>query len=177
MIVTSATSYLRDVGQQMAKFGAVGVMALIVDVGTFNALRYVDLHGIAVHGASSASSASSGWMADRPLTAKVISAALATLFAYAANRWWTFRDRGGSGRLREVGLFFLLNAIASLIAVGCLGLSHYGLGLDNPTADNISANVIGLGLGTMFRWWSYRRWVFPATESVPGRVPVPEPAR
>ncbi len=175
MIVTSATSYLRDVGEQMAKFGAVGVMALIVDVGTFNALRYVDLHGIAVHGASSTSSASSGWMSDRPLTAKVISAALATLFAYAANRWWTFRDRGGSGRLREVGLFFLLNAIASLIAVACLGVSHYLLRLDNAMADNLSANVIGLALGTMFRWWSYRRWVFPAAVQVLAPLPTSTP--
>jgi hypothetical protein len=25
----------------------------------------------------------------------------------------------------------------------------------------VAANVIGLALGTMFRFWSYRRWVFP----------------
>ena len=34
-------------------------------------------------------------------------------------------------------------------------------GLKGPIADNVSANVIGLGLGTLFRFWSYRRWVFP----------------
>jgi hypothetical protein len=45
--------------------------------------------------------------------------------------------------------------------VGCLWISHYLLGLDSALADNISANVIGLGLGTLFRFWSYRRWVFP----------------
>ena len=49
-----------------------------------------------------------------------------------------------------------------LIALACLWFSHYALGLDNAVADNISANVIGLGLGTLFRFWSYRRWVFPA---------------
>jgi putative flippase GtrA len=49
-----------------------------------------------------------------------------------------------------------------VIALSCLWLSHYALGLDSPIADNISANVIGLGLGTLFRFWSYRKWVFPA---------------
>jgi len=23
------------------------------------------------------------------------------------------------------------------------------------------ANLIGIGVGTMFRFWSYKRWVFP----------------
>jgi putative flippase GtrA len=43
----------------------------------------------------------------------------------------------------------------------CLGISRYVLGLSGPLADNVAANVIGLGLGTLFRFWSYRRWVFP----------------
>jgi putative flippase GtrA len=47
------------------------------------------------------------------------------------------------------------------IALVCLWFSHYILGFTSPLADNISANVIGLGLGTIFRFWSYRRWVFP----------------
>ena len=62
---------------------------------------------------------------------------------------------------REYILFFALNGIAMVIALSCLWLSHYALGLDSPIADNISANVIGLGLGTLFRFWSYRKWVFP----------------
>ena len=48
------------------------------------------------------------------------------------------------------------------IALGCLWFSHYALGLTSALVDNISANVIGLGLGTLFRFWSYRKWVFPA---------------
>lgn len=156
-------AHVRGVGRQMAKFGMVGVMALVIDIGAFNALRYVDIRGLAID--------DEGWLSDKPITAKVISAILATMFAYAANRWWTFRDRGGSGLVREVALFFLLNGIASLIAVACLGISHYALGLDNPTADNASANVIGLALGTMFRWWSYRRWVFPEASPAPAGLP------
>ena len=63
---------------------------------------------------------------------------------------------------RELAMFFLLNGIAMGIAIGCLYISHYVLGFTSALADNLSANVIGLGLGTMFRFWSYRKWVFPA---------------
>lgn len=148
--------------RQAVKFGLVGLAALVVDIGAFNALRYLGPAG-------------EGALYDRPITAKVVSAILATTFAYAANRWWTFRDRGGSGYVREYVLFFLLNAMASGIAVACLGVSHYGLGLDSPMADNISANVIGLAIGTMFRWWSYRRWVFPESLNRAGEFTEPDP--
>ena len=50
---------------------------------------------------------------------------------------------------------------AWLIALTCLFISHYALGFTSRLADNIAANGIGLALGTMFRFWSYRRWVFP----------------
>jgi len=50
------------------------------------------------------------------------------------------------------------------ISLGVLWFSHYALGLTSVLADNISANVVGLALGTMFRFWSYRKWVFPAAD-------------
>ena len=63
---------------------------------------------------------------------------------------------------REYLLFFFLNGVAMLIAISCLWFSHYVLGFTSALADNISANVVGLVLGTLFRFWSYRKWVFPA---------------
>ena len=45
-------------------------------------------------------------------------------------------------------------------------------------ADNIAGNIIGTGLGTLFRFWSYRKWVFteisaaPATTVAAGHVPA-----
>jgi putative flippase GtrA len=48
------------------------------------------------------------------------------------------------------------------IAVACLWFSHYVLDLRSPLADNISANGVGLVLGTMFRFWTYRTFVFTA---------------
>lgn len=136
---------LRPIGREFFKFGTIGALAYVIDVGIFNILRYGGNEGI---------------LYDKPLTAKTISVVLATTFAYFGNRHWTFRQRHRSGFRREYSLFFLLNAMALLIALACLATSHYVLGFTSPLADNISANVIGLGLGTAFRFWSYRRWVF-----------------
>jgi len=131
---------------EVAKFGIVGLCAFVIDVGLFNLLRFAG---------------GDGPLYDKPLTAKVVSVAVATTFAYFGNRYWTFRHRGRTSFRREYLLFFLLNGVGMLIAVGCLWFSHYALGFTSPLADNISANVVGLALGTMFRFWSYRRWVFP----------------
>jgi putative flippase GtrA len=128
---------------EMLKFGTVGAVAFLVDVGGFNVLRY-------------------GPLDDKPLTAKTISVVAATMVAYLGNRHWTFRHRGRWGIGRESALFFLFNAVGLGVALSCLGISHYLLGFTSRLADNIAANVIGLGLGTIFRFWSYRRWVFPA---------------
>ncbi len=40
-----------------------------------------------------------------------------------------------------------------------LYISHYGLGFTSTLADNV-ATVVGIGLGTLFRFWTYRKFVF-----------------
>lgn len=152
----------RQLIHEMAKFGIVGLLSLVVDIGLFNWLRYFgpDHHGV---------------LYDKPLTAKAISVAVATTCAYFGNRFWTFRHRKRTGYAREYLMFFILNGVAMLISLACLWITHYGLRLTSPLADNISANVIGLGLGTLFRFWSYRKWVFianvPADEAEVGELP------
>ena len=146
----------RRLGTEVAKFGTVGALAFVIDVGLFNILR-------------------AGVLADSPLTAKTISVVVATGFAYVANRNWTYRDRARTGYGRETALFFATNAVALLISWACLAFSHYLLGLDSQLADNISGNVIAVGLGTLLRFWVYRTWVFP-TEDQAG-VPEPDPTR
>jgi putative flippase GtrA len=134
--------------RELVKFGVVGGVAFVVDVGLFNVL----LHET-----------------DKPLTSKTISTVVATTVAYVGNRFWTFRRRSRSGVGREYTLFFLLNGVGLAIALGCLATSHYLLGFTSRLSDNIAANVVGLVLGTTFRFWSYRRFVFPelATEAAP----------
>lgn len=138
---------LSAIYREIAKFGVVGSFAFVIDVGLFNILMYAG---------------GAGPLSGKPLTAKAVSVIAATTFAYFGNRFWTFRHRGRTNMGREYVLFFALNGIAMLIALSCLWFSHYALGLTSPLADNLSANVIGLSLGTLFRFWSYRRWVFPA---------------
>jgi putative flippase GtrA len=139
---------------ELMKFGVVGAIAFLVDVGTFNVLR---------HGA----------MEERPLTAKLISTVLATTVAYIGNRHWTFRHRERSGLRREYTLFFAFNAVGLAIALGCLWISHYVLGFTSALADNIAANVVGMAFGTIFRFWSYRRFVFTAPPAVPPAASEP----
>jgi putative flippase GtrA len=80
--------------------------------------------------------------------------------AYFGNRHWTWKDRQRTGARREITLFFVINGITLIFGVLCLAFSRYVLGLDSALADNISANVIGVGIGTLFRFWSYRTIVF-----------------
>jgi putative flippase GtrA len=130
---------------ELAKFGTVGALAFVVDVAIFNLV----LH-----------------LSNKPLTSKIVSTLVAATLAFILNRAWSFRHRERTSVHREYSMFFILNAVGLLIAVSCLGLSHYVLGLDSKLADNISANGIGVALGTLFRFWSYRRYVWMAPAAV-----------
>lgn len=143
---------LRRGAGELSRFGTVGVAAFVIDVGLFNLLVHVGSPGV---------------LADKPLTAKVIASVVATVFAYQVNREWTWKDRSRRGFWREYSLYFLLNAVGLGITLLPLAVSRYLLGLDSALADNVAANVIGIGLGTLFRFWSYRRWVFPVVEEGP----------
>ena len=147
-----------SLGKEASRFAAVGAVALAVDVGSFNAL--VHLGG-------------DTWLDDQPLVAKTVSVTASTTVAYLGNRFWTYRHRPRGRMAREYTLFFVLSAIALAIALGCLAFSRYALGLDSPLADNVAANGVGLALGTLFRFLSYRRWVFRhPPEAAEGPDPV-----
>jgi putative flippase GtrA len=124
----------------------VGALGLVVDIGGYNALVFL---------------AGNGWMGDQPLVAKTISLIAGTTVAYFGNRYWTYGDRPRAGFAREYTLYMALSGVALLIALACLGFSRYALGLTDPVADNVSANGVGLALGGLFRFLTYRRYVFP----------------
>ncbi len=149
--------------REAAKFGVVGALAFVVDTGTFNLLRFAGPDGVGV-------------LHHKPLTANGIAVVVATVFAWLGNRYWTFRHRRRAAAGRELLLFAVMNAVGLLISVACLGFTYYVLGLRGPVATNVSAKGVGLVLGTLFRWWAYRRFVFvqELADEVEGEV---DPAR
>lgn len=152
---------------ELLRFGSVGAVAFVVDAGLFNLLRFGPM----------------GLLEHKPLTAKVVSVAAATVVAWLGNRYWTFAAGRTARWRRELALFAGLNAVGMAIAVGCLAVSHYVLGFTSPLADNIAANVVGLALSTLFRYVAYRRLVFTgavapgATASAASPAPAPAAAR
>jgi putative flippase GtrA len=135
--------------REVLKFGVVGSIAFAIDIGLFNLL-------------------STGlWPGSGPAPldghekiAKIASATLATLVAWLGNRHWSFRHRRQAAAHRELLLFAIMNVGGMLIGVTCLTISHDVLGFTSPLADNVSGNLIGTALGTLFRFWAYRTFVF-----------------
>ncbi|HEX6498382.1 MAG TPA: GtrA family protein [Micromonosporaceae bacterium] len=147
-----------DLLAELGKFGAVGLGAYVVDVTVFNLCRFV------------VPATRGEW-----LPSLVVSTAIAATVAFVGNRWWTWRDRERSSLRREYGLYFFFNAVGLAINAACLWTSHELLGHVWPVfatglADNISKNVVGMAFATLFRFWAYRRFVFPPT--VPAEVPA-----
>ena len=130
---------------ELAKFGSVGLLAFFVDLGVFNLF-------LVFFGAS-------------PILSKFVSVAVATVVAWLGNRYWTFAAGRTASSGKELLEFAIINLVGLFIGVVCLWISHYLLGFTSVLADNISANVIGLGLGTVFRYFGYRRWVFTGQQS------------
>ena len=138
--------------RELGKFGVVGGVSYVIDLTFFN-LFLGPLGGIG---------------------AKIASTVIAATCAFIGNRFWTWRDRERSGLRREYLLYFFFNAVGLGIALACLWISHSGLGHFWPDifhtrlADNIAAQGFGLVLGTTFRFWSYKRFVFMAASTEEG---------
>ena len=140
--------------REMLKFGMVGAVAFVIDLGGYNLLVFgPHLLGILGEGTTE------GILHDKPLTARIISATAATLVAWLGNRLWTFRHRRNRQASHELALFVFFNVVAMVISVACLGFSRYVLGLDSQLSDNLT-NIVGIAIGTLFRFWSYRKFVF-----------------
>ncbi|MET9044229.1 GtrA family protein [Streptomyces sp. NPDC004362] len=144
--------------REIAKFGAVGGAGLLVNLLVFNLVRHAT--GLQV------------------VRASVIATVVAIVFNYIGFRYFTYRDRDKSGSTREVSLFLLFSAAGLVIENGVLYIATYGFGWDTPLQSNIF-KFLGIGLGTLFRFWSYRSWVFrtlPAGEAVAGAESILEAA-
>jgi putative flippase GtrA len=145
--------------RELVKFALVGGTAFLVDTAIFEGLKVTIL-------------------SPKPVTAKVVSSLIATILSYILNREWSFRTRGGLGRRYEAGLFFLVSGMGMALNAAPLWLSRYGFDLRTPNvstlvqeiADFASAQIIGTLIAMGFRYWAFRKFVFPAADVRPDRV-------
>jgi putative flippase GtrA len=135
---------------ELIKFAIVGATTFIIDSALFYTLKLTVLE-------------------PKPVTAKIISGIVAVIASYILNREWSFRARGGRERHHEALLFFAFSGVGVLLSMSPLWFSSYVLQLRVPEvsltveniADFISAYIIGNLLQMGFRFWAFRRWVFP----------------
>lgn len=135
---------------ELIKFAIVGGTTFIIDSAIFYTLKLTILE-------------------TKPVTAKVIAGIVAVIASYVLNREWSFRDRGGRERHHEALLFFAFSGVGVLLSMAPLWFSSYVLQLRVPMvsltveniADFVSAYIIGNLLQMAFRFWAFRRWVFP----------------
>lgn len=134
--------------REVVKFGAVGGAGVLVNLLVFNLVRHsTDLQVV---------------------RASIVATVVAIVFNYLGFRYFTYRDRDKSRRTKEMSLFLLFSAVGLVIENGVLFTATYGFGWDSPLQSNIF-KFLGIGLGTLFRFWSYRSWVFralPARDAV-----------
>src|SRR5699024_2462581 len=105
---------------------------------------------------------------------------LATVASYLLNREWSFRARGGRRTPHEATLYFLVSGIAIGLYSAPLWVSRYVLHLHTPytsrlveeIADFSSGQLLGILLGMAFRWWAFRKFVFPRTADAPHEPPA-----
>jgi putative flippase GtrA len=131
---------------QLVKFAAVGGVGVVVNVAVFNGLWLTVFNPARV--------------AHGPILATVVSTLCAILVNWLGNRYWAFAAERQQNTAREGVEFFAASLIGMLVPLGCIGISHYVLGLHSLLADNIASNVVGLALGTAVRFLLYKFWVY-----------------
>lgn len=132
----------RHLIHEFARFGIVGGIAFLVTWGLFNLL---------IHGGLGT------------FLANALATLIAAVVSFAGNRYWTFRHRERTGMTRETVLFFVLNGVGVLIQQACIEAARLAFGRHDTLTVN-AAFLVGVVLATLFRWWSYRKWVWLAPQ-------------
>ncbi len=130
----------RTLLREASAFGVVGGACLVLDLAVFQ-LLYAHL-GV-------------GAVASR-----LASAAVSTTAAYVAHRHWSFASRSRPGVRREYPVFVAVNVVTVTLGLTLVALVRHLLGQESVLVLQ-ATNVVSIGLGTLVRFASYRRWVFP----------------
>jgi putative flippase GtrA len=139
--------------KEIAAFGLVGALGFVIDLSLFN--LFFD---------------------DGQIVAKTISTTVATFVTYVGNRYLSFSHRARSKLGREAGFFFLINLIALLAALVIIGIFSYPLHFKHHLLVMNVVNLFTIGMGTVFRFWAYKRFVFLHPDRVAAGLPDQTPA-
>jgi putative flippase GtrA len=148
---------LRALAPEAVAFGVIGLANLGLYYLIFNALIFIGA-----------------------VKSTVIATLVTTYLAYLANRHWTYKDRPRSALRREYTLFFAVNMGGLLIQSAGTGILKYGFDM-SETHDRLAFNIattVCICTATLFRFWTYRTFVFagtPATAEA-DELPVVAPA-
>ncbi|HEY3736108.1 MAG TPA: GtrA family protein [Jatrophihabitans sp.] len=136
-IVTQLRSSWRILLKEISAFGLIGLLSLGIDLGIF------------------------AWLSDGgAVKAKFISTVVSTTFAYVGNRYLSFSHRARTSLGRETAFFFGINFITLIFSELVIALFVYPLGYGHGSAMVFVVNVATIGIGTIFRFWAYKRFVF-----------------
>ena len=138
---TSLITHLRNTSRILVKeltaFGFIGIIALMIDLGIFKVLS-----------------------GDGALKAKCISTLVSVVFAYIGNRYLSFSHRARTSLRRETSFFFGINLITLGFSEAILALTVYAFDQPHGGLVVFLVNLGTIALGTVFRFWSYKRFVF-----------------
>ena len=143
--------------QEFAKFAVVGVAGVFVTNGVYD-LLYLH-HGVG------------------PVLSATIATIVAAVGTYLGNRYWSFRNRQRTSVAREVSVFAVLNGIGLLIQDATVAFNYYLLGLGHNKLAVFIALNLGIALATLFRFWSYRQFVWGASPAQAPARPAGQHAR
>jgi putative flippase GtrA len=146
-VVRGLYARFRQIIHEFAKFGIIGVIGLAI-----TNFGYALMHS---HGVG-------------PVTSTTIATIIATAVAYIGNRYWSFRHRERTSVPREGTIFFVLNGIGLLIQDAVVAFNAYVLGLEHHKLAEFVALNTGIAIATVFRFWSYRRFVWVALADTGG---------
>ena len=135
---------MRRLVKELSAFGVVGGVCFLIDVGLFQ-LLYAQVGLGAV-------------------TSKFLATTVSMTAAYVGHRYWSFSHRARPGLRQEYARFLAINVVTLLMGLAVVAGVRYGLDQEGALVLQI-ANVASIVLGTLIRYLSYRRWVFPAHDA------------
>lgn len=138
-------TWLRERRGELLRFGAVGGLAFVVDLGVLNLVYFAWKTPIAHD--------------QKVVTANILAAVVATLVSWVGNRLWAFSHRRARHPASELAIFALVNGVALAERAAAAAIGAYVLHATSQTGINVAA-IIGIGIGTITRYAGYRRFVF-----------------